>query len=485
MSPMADTNVDVLIVGAGLAGIGAACHLRRAFPHRSYAVLESRDAIGGTWDLFRYPGVRSDSDMYTLGYRFRPWTGEQAIASGEVVLEYLRETALEYGVDEHIRYHHRVTRADWSSAEARWTVTVQRRDTGTSEILTCRFLFLCTGYFRYDKGYTPDFPGVSDFAGEIVHPQHWPSDLVHTGKRVLVIGSGATAVTLIPALARSAGHVTMLQRSPSYIISLPGRDPTAALLREWLPERLAAKLNRARYVARQVGFYEYCRRRPHQARALLRKLVERQLPDEVEFDQHFRPRYLPWDQRLCVAPSGDLFKALRSPTVDVVTDTIDRFTEEGIQLASGRVLEADIVVTATGLSLLPLGGTLISVDGVEVKLPETMAYRGMMLSGVPNLAFVIGYTNASWTLKVDLVCEYVVRLLEHMENGDFEVCEPQRDPGVAERPFLDFRPNYVLRSIDQFPRQGTVSPWRLRSNYLLDRISFRRSRLDDGSLRFS
>ena len=481
---MTQTHFDVLIVGAGLSGIGAAFHIQTAFPSRGYAILETRGASGGTWDLFRYPGIRSDSDMFTLGYGFKPWKGKKAIADGADIRSYIRETAAENGIDKHIRYHSKVVRADWSSADATWTVTVERQDTGKTEELTCSFFFSCSGYYRYDEGFTPDFPGLQDFKGQVVHPQHWPEDLDYAGKRVVVIGSGATAVTLIPSMAPDAGHITMLQRSPTYIISQPSMDPLADVLRKTLPEKKAAQLIRARYLSMHIGFYEFCRRRPKEARLLLRKLLERQLPDDVDFDEHFKPHYEPWDQRLCLVPSGDLFKALRTHKVDMVTDHIEKFTPKGILLKSGRELEADIVVTATGLNLQVFGGAQLAVDGVDVKLPETMAYKGMMLSGIPNFAFIVGYTNASWTLKADLVCEYVVRLLEHMDQKNLQVCEPRRDPNVDEEPFLDFQANYVLRAVDNFPKQGSEAPWKLKMNYFVDRKKLRKASIIDNDMKF-
>jgi monooxygenase len=480
----AATHLDVLMVGAGLSGIGAAYHIQTAFPSRSYAILEARGAIGGTWDLFRYPGVRSDSDMFTLGYGFKPWKGKKAIADGADIRGYIRETAAENGIDKHVRFNRRLIRADWSSADAIWTVTVENIETRETEELTCSFLFSTSGYYRYDEGFTPDFHGLESFEGTVVHPQHWPEDLDYEGKRVVVIGSGATAVTLIPSMAPDAGHITMLQRSPTFIISQPSLDPMADVLRKTLPEKTAAKLIRARYLSMHIGFYEFCRRRPKEARRLLRKLLERQLPDDVAFDEHFKPKYEPWDQRLCLVPSGDLFKALRTHKVDMVTDNIESFTPKGIELQSGKELEADIVVTATGLNLLAFGGAQLAIDGVDVKLSETMAYKGMMLSGIPNFAFVVGYTNASWTLKADLVCEYVVRLLEHMDRKNLRVCEPVKDPGVAEEPFLDFAANYVLRSVDQFPKQGSVAPWRLKMNYFVDRKNLRKASIHDDAMTF-
>ena len=466
-------HLDFLVVGAGLSGIDAAYHLSQAFPDRSYAVLESRDAIGGTWDLFRYPGVRSDSDMYTLGFRWKPWTGRKAIADGADIRAYIQEAADENGITEHVRFHHRLLHADFSTEDARWTVTVERTDTGETLELTTGFLFSTSGYYRYDEGFTPDFAGIEDFAGQLVHPQHWPEDLNYQGKRIVVIGSGATAVTLIPSLAEGgAGHVTMLQRSPTYIISQPGTDPIAKKMIDTLPPRLASKLVRGKYLGMHIGFYEFCRARPKEARLLLRKLLERQLPKDVDFDAHFKPRYEPWDQRLCLVPHGDLFKALRKHTVDVVTDHIDRFTEKGILLKSGQELEADIVITATGLNLLAFGGAQLAVDGKDVSLPETMAFKGMMLSGIPNFAFIVGYTNASWTLKADLVCQYVVRMLEHMQETGQRIVVPKRDASVDEEPFLDFAAGYVLRAVDEFPKQGSEEPWKLKMNYFKDRKVF-------------
>jgi monooxygenase len=482
--PLVTQHVDHIFVGAGLSGIGAAYHLKQAFPERSFAVLESRDAIGGTWDLFRYPGVRSDSDMYTLGYRFKPWRGKKAIADGDDIRAYVQETADESGITEHVRFHSKVRRVEWSSDDARWTVTVEHTDSGETSQLTCSFLMSTSGYYRYDEGFTPDFEGLDDFEGELIHPQHWPEDLDHAGKRIVVIGSGATAITLIPSLADEAAHVTMLQRSPTYIISQPGSDPLAQQLYKRLPARIASKLVRGRYLAQSIGFYEFCRRRPKESRFLLRKLLERQLPDDVDFDTHFKPRYEPWDQRLCLVPGGDLFKALQKHTVDVVTDHVDRFTTKGILLKSGQELEADIVVTATGLNLQVFGGVEIVVDGKDVNLPGTMAYKGMMLSDIPNFAFVVGYTNASWTLKADLVCEYVVRLLKHMDETGNRVCVPRRDPSVVEEPFLDFAAGYVLRAVEQFPKQGDRAPWKLKMNFFIDRKNLRKATIHDEAMDF-
>ena len=479
-------HVDVLIVGAGLSGVGAGCHLQAKCPGKTYAVLEARESIGGTWDLFRYPGIRSDSDMYTLGYSFRPWRGAEAITDGASVLSYVRQTARDHGVDEKVRFHHRVVRAEWSTEGARWTVEVERTDTGETVWLSCSFLLMCSGYYRYDEGYTPEFTGVERFAGRVVHPQRWSEGVDYAGKRVVVVGSGATAVTLVPAMAQSAAHVTMLQRSPSYIVSLPAEDPLARALRRVLPARAAYPIMRWKSVLLTMLSFQLARRRPQAMKALIRRGIERQLPPGFDVDRHFKPTYNPWDQRLCLVPDGDLFEAIRAGRASVVTDRIETFTERGLKLASGDELEADLVVTATGLNLLALGGMEIAVDGREVELAKTMSYKGMMLSGVPNFAFTAGYTNASWTLKCDLTHEYVCRLLRHMDEHGYRQCTPHnRDPSVAELPFIDFSSGYVLRSIDQFPKQGSKAPWRLHQNYALDIVSLKFGAIEDGAMEFS
>jgi monooxygenase len=486
IQPMTAEHVDVLIVGAGLSGIGAAHHLQADCPGSSYAILEARDAIGGTWDLFRYPGIRSDSDMYTLGYAFRPWQKAKAIADGASILEYVRDTARDDGIDARIRFNHRVVRAEWSSGDARWTVDAQRTDTGETVRLTCGFLFTCTGYYRYDEGYTPELPGIERFAGRIVHPQHWTDDIDYAGKRVVVIGSGATAVTLVPAMAERAAHVTMLQRSPSYVVSLPGRDAVADVLRRALPAKTAYALVRWKNVLVTTLFFELCRRAPRLAKALIRRGVAQQLPPGYDVDAHFRPRYDPWDQRLCLVPDGDLFDAIRAGRASVATDQIDTFTESGLRLRSGAELDADLVVTATGLNLLALGGMEIAVDGREIELSQTLGYKGMMLSDVPNLAIALGYTNASWTLKCDLTCEYVCRLLNHMQRHGYRQCTPRnRDASQPTQPFIDLKSGYVLRSVDRFPRQGLRAPWRLHQNYPRDIAMLRYGPLEDGAMEFS
>ncbi|HEV2784296.1 MAG TPA: NAD(P)/FAD-dependent oxidoreductase [Actinophytocola sp.] len=477
-------HVDVLIIGAGLSGIGAARHLQAAFPDRTYTILEARDAIGGTWDLFRYPGVRSDSDMHTLGYRFRPWTQAEAIADGPSILRYIRDTATEAGIDRHIRFGHRVTCAAWSAEDARWTVDATHGEETVR--FTATFLYSCTGYYHYDAGYLPEFPGIERFGGTVVHPQHWPAGLDYTGKNIVVIGSGATAVTLVPALADRAAHVTMLQRSPTYVAALPTEDATAIKLRRLLGARRAYSIVRWRNIILGTLFYQLSRRRPDIVKSMLRKAITRRLPPGYDVDTHFTPRYQPWDQRLCLAPDGDLFTAIRRGRASVVTDRIEEFTETGLRLASGARLDADIIVTATGLRLLALGGIRLTVDGRPVDLPETMVYKGMMLGGVPNFAFTIGYTNASWTLKADLVSEHVVRILRHLDTHGYTTCVPTNtDPTITPQPLLDFQAGYVLRSVHEFPKSGSRPPWRLGMSYAHDLLNLRYGKLDDGTLRFS
>jgi monooxygenase len=473
-------HVDVLIVGAGLSGVGSACHLRRRAPGKRLAILEAREDMGGTWELFRYPGVRSDSDMFTLGYSFRPWTESEAIADGHSILRYIRETAREYGIERAIRFGHRVTRGEWSTAEARWTVFAERADTGETVKLTCDFLFACTGYYQYDQGYTPELEGTDRFRGRIVHPQQWPEDLDYDGKRVVVIGSGATAVTLVPAMADRAAHVTMLQRSPSYVVSLPGSDGVAEALGRRLPARAAYAIVRWKNVLRQMVAYSVARRAPRFARKLVRNMAEKQLPDGYDVDTHFNPAYAPWDQRLCLVPDGDLFEAIATGRASVVTDRIEGFSEGGIELESGGELEADVVVTATGFDLLLLGGMDVVVDGEVVDFSERVAYKGLMLSGVPNLAMALGYTNASWTLKCDLVAQYVCRLLAHMDRNGYAIATAQPpDPSLPTDPIIDLRSGYVMRSIDRLPKQGRSLPWRLHQNYFRDIRLLKRGPVDD------
>ncbi|MEU9823251.1 flavin-containing monooxygenase [Pseudonocardia alni] len=476
-------HVDVLIVGAGLSGIGAAATLAREHPGRRYAILEARDAIGGTWDLFRYPGVRSDSDMQTLGYRFRPWTGEASIADGPSILDYVRDTARESGVDRHVRLGHRVLAADWSSEHLRWTVRAEHD--GEPVVFTADFLMMCSGYYRYDRGHAPEFPGIADFRGRVVHPQFWPEDLDHTGSRVVVIGSGATAVTLVPSMAATAAHVTMLQRSPTYIAKVPARDALDLRLRRLVGTRAAYVAIRWKNVLAGMAQYTASKRFPRLMKRMIVADAAARLPEGYDVDTHFSPDYGPWDQRFCAAPDGDFFAAIRAGTTEVVTDRIDTFTPTGIRLASGRELDADLVVTATGLELLFLGGAALSVDGTAIDPGREFVYRSSMLSGVPNLAFTVGYTNASWTLRADLVSGFVSRLLAHMDARGHRVCVPPHPgPEVTRTPLLDLDSGYVRRGAHLMPTGGSRGPWRMGHNYLTDVRGMRHGRIDDGVLRF-
>jgi monooxygenase len=474
--------VDVLVVGAGLSGIGAGYHLQTLCPQLSYAIVEARDAIGGTWDLFRYPGIRSDSDMYTLGYRFRPWKGAKAIADGGDILAYVRDTAREHGIDRKIRFGHRVDHASWSSATARWTVHLTKTD-GTQTAIRCRFLFMCSGYYDYDAGYTPDFPGIGDFRGSVVHPQKWTDDVDYAGKRVVVIGSGATAVTLVPSLAEKAAHVTMLQRSPSWIMSRPGRDVVADFLRDKLGAGRAHDLTRWKNVLLGMAWFQFCRAYPARARALLLAGVRAGVGKDFDVGTHFTPSYDPWDQRLCLVPDDDLFRAIKAGTVEVVTDHIEAFTETGVKLRSGRIIEADLVVTATGLRVVFMGKATLEVDGKPVEPTKLYNYKGSMFSDVPNFAAVFGYTNASWTLKADLVCEFVCRLLNRMEEKGYAYAVPRvNGPDLDAVPIIDFSSGYVKRALDHAPKQGTRAPWRLYQNYVLDLLGLRYRTVEDAEL---
>ncbi|MBF6222315.1 NAD(P)/FAD-dependent oxidoreductase [Nocardia abscessus] len=477
----APEHLDVVIVGAGLSGIGAAYRLQTECRGKTYAVLEARDALGGTWDLFRYPGIRSDSDMFTLGYPFKPWRDAKSIADGPSILRYIAETATEHGIDRHIRFRTRVLAADWDSGTARWTLTLAQRDAsgGTeTRTLTCGFLYACAGYYDYEQPYTPEFPGISSFTGEVVHPQFWPEDFDYRGKRVVVIGSGATAVTLVPAMAQQAQSVTMLQRTPTWISAVPGRDKVADKIRELLPPRLAHRVIRTKNILFGIGFYQYCRRRPEAARKLLTGLTTRILKDDKAVAEHFTPSYNPWDQRLCAVPDADFFKAMKKGTAEVVTDHIDTFVPEGIRLKSGRVLEADVVITATGLKLLAFGGIAPSVDGARVELSEQFVWQGTMITGVPNFAVCIGYTNASWTLRADLTSRLICKVLNHMDRKGYAAVVPQPQGELAEHPLLDLASGYIQRSIGDFPRQGDRHPWKVRQNYLLDSATTLRTDLD-------
>ena len=479
-------HFDVLIVGAGLSGIGAGVHLQQRCPGRSVAILEGREHVGGTWDLFRYPGVRSDSDMYTLGYAFRPWEEAKAIADGPSILNYVQATAREHGLDRKIRFGHRVKRAAWSTADARWTVEAEVGAANELRRISCNFLFMCSGYYRYDAGYTPPFAGTERFKGRIVHPQHWGDDIVHAGQRVVVIGSGATAVTLVPALAQTAAHVTMLQRSPSYVVARPAEDALANRMRRVLPARLAYGLTRWKRVLLGMYFFGLCRRNPARAKSLLLGGVRAWLGPAFDVQRHFTPRYNPWEQRLCLVPDGDLFKAIKSQRASVVTDEIDRFTATGLKLKSGTEIEADLVVTATGLNLQVLGELQAAVDGVPIDWAKTMSYKGLMFDGIPNFASAFGYTNASWTLKSDLTCEYVCRLLNHMKAQRLRQCTPRNtDPTITEQPWIDFSSGYVQRSLALLPKQGSRAPWKAYQNYVRDILTLRWSKLDDGAMGFS
>ena len=480
-------QLDVLVIGAGLSGISAAWHLQTECPTLSYAIVEARERMGGTWDLFRYPGIRSDSDMYTLGYRFRPWQNAKAIADGPSIKAYIEDTARESGIDQHIRFQHRLVRAEWSSETARWTVTLEAGRERTPVQLSARFLFSCAGYYDYAQGYTPDWPGLADFAGRVVHPQQWPETLDYAGKRVVVIGSGATAVTLVPAMAmgaHAAAHVTMLQRSPTYIATLPSEDAIANAMRRVLPARVAYGLSRWKNVARSMFYYHLARTYPKVFKHGLRTEARKQLGNHFPVDVHFSPTYQPWDERLCMIPDGDLFQVLRNGSASIVTDQIVRFDATGIVLQSGARLDADIIVTATGLRMALLPGVTLTVDGTPVVFNTTMLYKGMMLTDVPNLAAAVGYTNASWTLKSDLITQHVCRLLTYMQAHAFEQMTPRREAGMGETPVFDFTSGYVQRAAPSLPKQGTRAPWRLYQNYVKDLFSLRHGRVDDPALEF-
>jgi cation diffusion facilitator CzcD-associated flavoprotein CzcO len=482
---MSSEHVDVLIVGAGVSGIGCAYHLQSEQPTKSYMILEARETTGGTWDLFKYPGIRSDSDLHTFGYAFKPWRNDKAIADGPAILRYIRETATENGIDRHIRTGHRVVGAEWSSADARWTVDIERAD-GTALTVTCAWLFCAGGYYRYDEGFMPAFPGLADFQGEVLHPQHWPEDLDYAGKNVVVIGSGATAMTIVPAMAAEAGHVTMLQRSPTYVVAVPEKDPIANFLKRRLPAERAYALTRRKNIWLQKTIYGLSQKRPKLMRRLFTAGVRKALPEGFDVDTHFNPSYDPWDQRLCAVPDGDLFRVLSDGSASVVTDRVARVDADGIMLESGGRLDADIIISATGLNLLAFGGIALRVDGRDVALSETLVYKGMMLSDVPNFAFAIGYTNASWTLKVDLVCEYFGRVLGHMDRFGWDTCAPHNtQPGMATRPLLDFAAGYVQRSVQDFPRQGSRPPWQLAMSYAADVKTLREGPITDPELRFT
>jgi monooxygenase len=477
-------HVDVILVGAGLSGIGAAWHLQDRCPERSYLILEGRDAIGGTWDLFRYPGVRSDSDMYTLGYSFRPWREAKAIADGPSILGYVRDTAREAEIDRNIRFRHHVKRADWSSADARWTVEAERTDSGERVRFTCNWLHMCSGYYDYAEGYLPDFEGMDSFQGRIVHPQFWPEDLDYAGRKVVVIGSGATAVTVVPEMAKDAGHVVMLQRSPTYMVSRPSEDGMANWLRARLPAKLAYDIVRWKNVLLQLVFFQLARKRPAKVKEKIIEAVRDLLPPGYDVATHFTPRYNPWDQRLCLVPDADMFEAISNGSASIVTGEIEGFTPDGLRLKDGRSLDADIVVTATGLKLQLLSDVAFTVDGEVRNISRALTYRGMMFSDVPNLSYSFGYTNASWTLKADLTSAYLCRMLNHMKAKGAQIAMARREADVEEVPFLDFTSGYVRRALDILPKQGARKPWKLHQNYALDMASLRFGKIEDGVIEF-
>ncbi len=482
---MSNNHFDVLIIGAGLSGIDAAVHLNRKCPNHTYAILERRERIGGTWDLFKYPGIRSDSDMFTLGYSFKPWTQSRVLADGASIREYVEETAKENGVTRHIRFGRKVMTANWSSDDKRWTVETTNEKTGEKESFSANFLFSCTGYYNYDQGFRPDFPNEESFKGQIIHPQHWPEDLQYQGKKVVVIGSGATAVTLVPAMAAKGAKVTMLQRSPTYVATVPEVDPISEALRRFLPDMAVYRLGRARNIGIQRMVFKLAKQRPKLVRRALLAAARRQLGDDFDMT-HFRPSYNPWDERLCAVPNGDLFKSLRKGESEVVTDHIERFTENGILLKSGKELEADIIITATGLNIQMLGGIQGTVDGKPVQPSETMVYKGAMLKDVPNMAMIFGYTNSSWTLKADLVCEYVCRVLNQMEKSGAQVVTPRDHEGCQdEGNFLGMQSGYIQRANNELPRQGTRAPWQVVQNYFYDLPRLRYGSVEDDVLEFS
>lgn len=478
---MNDTHFDVLIVGAGLSGIGAAVHLLKRAPGRSYQILEMREAMGGTWDLFRYPGIRSDSDMHTLGFNFKPWKAQKAIADGPAIREYIHETADEYGINSNIRYGHKVVSAEWDSDTARWTVSVEVD--GKTQKLTCSWLHMCAGYYRYDQGYTPEFEGRDDFQGDIIHPQLWPEDYDYSRKKVVIIGSGATAMTMVPAMTDKAEHVTMLQRSPTYVVSRPSEDKFANALRKILPGMMAYGITRWRNVLMQLFVYDRTRKAPDKVKQRLLDMTREEIGDEL-VEKHFTPEYNPWDQRLCLIPDGDLYTALKEEKASVVTDHIDRFTKTGIKLKSGEELRADLIVTATGLDLLFIGGTEITVDGRKQNPHDLLNYRGAMVSNIPNMTAVFGYTNASWTLRADLTSEYMCKVLNHMEKENFVEARPVADNVEPAQDFLDFSSGYVQRAVDRFPQQGHSAPWVITQNYARDILLMRHGKLEDGALIF-
>lgn len=480
---MATEHFDVLIAGAGLSGIGVACHLSQKCPGKTFAILEARNAIGGTWDLFRYPGVRSDSDMFTLGYRFKPWTSDKGIADGGDIRQYIRDAAAEYKIDEKIRFGHKVKTADWNTDDKLWTITAEVD--GETRTYTAKYLMGCTGYYDYDEGFTPDFEGRDDFNGQIIHPQFWPEDLDYKDKKVVVIGSGATAVTLIPSMANEVAKITMLQRSPTYVVPVPSKDKLAIRLRKFMPESIVYSIIRSRNIMLSMAFYNYCKRFPQRAREFIFNFNRKILPKNFDMS-HFTPKYNPWDERLCAVPGGDLYKAIRKGKADVVTDHIDCFVEDGIQLKSGKKLEADIVVTATGLKVVVLGKIAVTIDGEPFDVTNKMSYRGVMFEGIPNAGMVFGYTNSSWTLKADLIADYFCRVINHMDNKGYDAVVPvNHDPEMPKKAFIDLNSGYISRAKELLPKQGTRGAWKLHQNYFRDWLSLRASRITAKELEYS
>lgn len=473
---------DVVIIGAGLSGIGAACHLRKNCPNKSFAILEGRTQMGGTWDLFKYPGIRSDSDMYTLGYNFKPWTDPQAIADGPAILKYIKNTAEEFDLTNLIRYQYKVTHIHWDSNTARWTVSIETN--GQNKQIRCNFLITCTGYYNYQAGYTPEFPGREHFQGSFIHPQHWPEHLKYQDKKIVVIGSGATAVTLVPELAKQAQSVTMLQRSPSYLTTLPREDQLLNMMRKYLPDNWVYRFARTRNIGITMAFYNYCRTFPNNARSFISKMAKKDLPNDFDM-KHFSPKYQPWDERVCVVPDSDMFKAIKQGNADVVTDTIQTFTENGIKLASGNTLEADIIVSATGLDIQIMGGIEVFVDNQPYDFSQKMIYRGVLFEDLPNLGMIFGYTNASWTLKADLVSEYMCRVINHLDKSDTVMAVPKDNQSMKHIPFMDMTSGYIQRALNRAPKQGEKLPWRLYQNYLKDMLMLRYGKLNDGVLEFN
>lgn len=472
---------DVIIIGAGLSGIGAACHLSKACPNKKYVILEGRNNLGGTWDLFKYPGIRSDSDMYTLGYNFKPWTDPQAIADGPSILKYIKNTSEQFGVNTHIRYGHKVSKIQWDSNTASWTVYVNID--GEEKVFRCNYLMSCTGYYNYEHGYTPDFKGVNDFKGAFIHPQHWPEDLDYANKKVVVIGSGATAVTLVPELAKKTESVTMLQRSPTYVTTLPKEDTFLVWMRKIMPDNWVYRFARTRNIGFTMGFYNYCRAFPNSARRFMTRMVKKELPETFDM-RHFSPKYAPWDERVCVVPDSDLFKVINENKAKIVTADIETITESGVALKSGEHLEADIIVSATGLDIQIMGGIDVYVDGEPYDFSKKMIYRGILFQDLPNLGMVFGYTNASWTLKADLVSEYMCRIINHMDATHTQYAVPQDNESIKTIPFMDMSSGYIQRALHKVPQQGEKLPWRLYQNYMKDMFTLRFTKLEDGVLTF-